>query len=93
MATLRKLLAAGALDPAAETVLYNTGDGLKTLDAIAARHTPTVTLKPVPPRRPRRRPPRLTPPPAPRRPSITFARVLVPTHRAGGGPERAGAQT
>jgi threonine synthase len=46
VATLRKLLAAGALDPAAETVLYNTGDGLKTLDAIAARQAPTVTVKP-----------------------------------------------
>src|SRR5829696_7849755 len=46
VATLRKLLAAGALDPAAETVLYNTGDGLKTLDAIADRHAPTVTVKP-----------------------------------------------
>jgi threonine synthase len=46
VATLRKLLAAGTLDPAAETVLYNTGDGLKTLDAIAARQTPTVTVKP-----------------------------------------------
>jgi threonine synthase len=46
VATLRKLLAAGALDPAAETVIYNTGDGLKTLDAIAARHAPTVTVRP-----------------------------------------------
>jgi threonine synthase len=46
VATLRKLLAAGALDPAEETVIYNTGDGLKTLDAIAARQAPTVTVKP-----------------------------------------------
>jgi threonine synthase len=46
VATLRKLLAAGALDPAAETVIYNTGDGLKTLDAVAGRQAPTVTVKP-----------------------------------------------
>ena len=46
MATLRKLLAAGALDPAAETVIYNTGDGLKTLDAVGGRLSPTVTVKP-----------------------------------------------
>ena len=35
VATLRKLLAAGLLDPDAETVVLNTGDGLKTLDAVA----------------------------------------------------------
>jgi threonine synthase len=35
VATLRKLLDAGQLDPAAETVLLSTGDGLKTLDALA----------------------------------------------------------
>jgi threonine synthase len=46
VATLRKLLAAGALDPAEQTVIYNTGDGLKTLDAIASRQSPTVTVKP-----------------------------------------------
>jgi threonine synthase len=46
VATLRKLIAAGALDPAEETVIYNTGDGLKTLDAIASRQAPTVTVKP-----------------------------------------------
>jgi threonine synthase len=47
VATLRKLLAAGALDPDEETVIYNTGDGLKTLDAIAPRQSPTVTVKPT----------------------------------------------
>ena len=46
VATLRKLIAVGALDPAEQTVIYNTGDGLKTLDAIAARQAPTVTVKP-----------------------------------------------
>jgi threonine synthase len=34
VAALRKLLEAGELDPEAETVLVNTGDGLKTLDAV-----------------------------------------------------------
>ena len=34
IAVLRKLLAAGVLDPEAETVVFNTGDGLKTLDAV-----------------------------------------------------------
>ena len=47
VSTLRKLLAAGALDPAEETVIYNTGDGLKTLDAVATRQAPTVTVKPT----------------------------------------------
>jgi threonine synthase len=46
VATLRKLIAAGALDPAEQTVVYNTGDGLKTLDAVAARQAPTVRVKP-----------------------------------------------
>jgi threonine synthase len=46
VATLRRLLASGALDPDAETVIYNTGDGLKTLDAVAGRLAPTVTVKP-----------------------------------------------
>jgi threonine synthase len=35
LAVLRKLLAAGQLDPGAETVIINSGDGLKTLDAVA----------------------------------------------------------
>jgi len=46
VATLRKLIAAGALDPAEQTVIYNTGVGLKTLDAVAGRQAPTVTVKP-----------------------------------------------
>jgi threonine synthase len=36
LGVLRKLLAAGQLDPAAETVIINSGDGLKTLDAVPA---------------------------------------------------------
>jgi threonine synthase len=35
LATTRKLLEAGQLDPEAETVIINSGDGLKTLDAVA----------------------------------------------------------
>ena len=46
VATLRQLLATGAVDPAAETVLYNTGDGLKTLDAVAGLVGPTATIAP-----------------------------------------------
>src|SRR5262249_16636617 len=46
VAVLRKLLAAGALDPDAETVVYNTGEGLKTLDAVAGRVGPTFTIAP-----------------------------------------------
>jgi threonine synthase len=46
VATLRKLLAAGRLDPDAETVVLNTGDGLKTLDAVADIARPSVTIGP-----------------------------------------------
>ena len=44
IATLRKLLAAGQLDPGAETVVFNTGDGLKTLDAVAPFVGPSATI-------------------------------------------------
>jgi threonine synthase len=46
VSTLRKLLAEGSLDPAAETVILNTGDGLKTLDAVAPVAKPTATIRP-----------------------------------------------
>jgi threonine synthase len=46
ISVLKKLLASGQLDPDAETVLFNTGDGLKTLDAVADIAKPTVTIKP-----------------------------------------------
>ena len=36
-AVLAKLAAAGAIDPDERVVLYITGDGLKTLDAVASR--------------------------------------------------------
>ena len=47
IAVLRKLLATGRLDPDAETVVFNTGDGLKTLDAIAGSVGPTATISPT----------------------------------------------
>jgi threonine synthase len=43
---LRKLVAAGRLDPDAETVVLNTGDGLKTLDAVAGQARPTAVIRP-----------------------------------------------
>jgi threonine synthase len=43
---LRKLLASGHLDPDAETVVINSGDGLKTLDAVAPVVAPSVTIPP-----------------------------------------------
>jgi threonine synthase len=46
VATLRKLLAAGALDPDADTVVFNTGEGLKTLDAVAPVVGPLATIPP-----------------------------------------------
>jgi len=46
VATLAKLLTTGQLDPEAETVVYNTGDGLKTLDAVADRVGPGATIEP-----------------------------------------------
>jgi threonine synthase len=41
-----KLIATGFLDPAAETVVINSGDGLKTLDAVADRVGPKATIAP-----------------------------------------------
>ena len=41
---LKKLVETGQLDPDAETVVFNTGDGLKTLDAVADRVGPTATV-------------------------------------------------
>jgi threonine synthase len=46
VATYRKLLAEGLIDPQAEVVLLNTGDGLKTLDAVAPTSQPTFTISP-----------------------------------------------
>ena len=46
VAVLAKLVASGKLDPAKETVVFNTGEGLKTLDAVAAQVGPTHRIKP-----------------------------------------------
>jgi threonine synthase len=46
VATLKKLVDTGRLDPDQETVVFNTGDGLKTLDAIADRVGPAATIEP-----------------------------------------------
>ncbi|WP_127543682.1 threonine synthase [Actinoplanes sp. OR16] len=46
VAVLKKLVESGKLDPAKETVVYNTGEGLKTLDAVAGQVGPTHTIKP-----------------------------------------------
>ncbi|MCH9816229.1 MAG: threonine synthase [Actinomycetia bacterium] len=46
LATFQKLLATGGADRNAETVLLNTGDGLKTLDAVADVVGPTATINP-----------------------------------------------
>jgi len=45
-ACLVKLVKSGKLDPARETVVYNTGEGLKTLDAVAELVGPTHRVKP-----------------------------------------------
>ncbi len=41
-----KLISEGLLDPAAETVMINSGDGLKTLDAVSGHVGPKTTIKP-----------------------------------------------
>ena len=46
VATYRKLLKEGSIDPSAEVVLLNTGDGLKTLDAVAPTSQPTIVISP-----------------------------------------------
>ena len=44
---LRKLLAEGKLDPDAETVIINSGDGLKTLDAVKSVVTVPSAIAPT----------------------------------------------
>ncbi len=46
VAVTRKLLAQGLLDPTAETVIVNTGEGLKTLDAVSTGDGFTATIAP-----------------------------------------------
>lgn len=47
IAVLKKLAESGQLDTSAETVVYNTGDGLKTLDAVSDRARPTAIIPPT----------------------------------------------
>src|SRR5205085_2120565 len=47
LGVLRKLLIQGQLDPEAETVIINSGDGLKTLDAIAAAVDVPAPIRPT----------------------------------------------
>ncbi|WP_461027480.1 threonine synthase [Streptomyces sparsus] len=42
----RKLIESGALDPSLTTVVLNTGDGLKTLDAVAPTSGPSAVIRP-----------------------------------------------
>ncbi|MCM0619839.1 threonine synthase [Nocardioides bruguierae] len=45
VAVTRKLVQTGQLDPEAETVIINTGMGLKTLDAVSDQVGPAATIK------------------------------------------------
>jgi threonine synthase len=47
VACLQKLVASGRLDPDAETVVFNTGEGLKTLDAVEGLVGPTYRIRPT----------------------------------------------
>jgi threonine synthase len=47
VANLKKLVGTGELDPEAETVIINSGDGLKTLDAVADRVGPKAAIAPT----------------------------------------------
>jgi threonine synthase len=43
---LKKLVETGQLDTSLETVVINTGHGLKTLDAVSDRVGPAATIAP-----------------------------------------------
>jgi len=47
LGVLRRLLAQGRLDPEAETVVINSGDGLKTLDVITAATEVPAPIRPT----------------------------------------------
>jgi threonine synthase len=47
VAVLKKLAASGALDTSLETVVFNTGEGLKTIDAVSAGARPTAVIPPT----------------------------------------------
>jgi threonine synthase len=44
---LKKLVETGQLDPDLETVVINTGHGLKTLDAVSSLVGPAATIAPT----------------------------------------------
>ncbi len=46
VAVLKKLVETGQLDTDLETVVINTGHGLKTLDAVAGQVAPAATIDP-----------------------------------------------
>ena len=47
LGVLRSLLTSGQLDPDAETVIINSGDGLKTLDAVAEGLNTSPAIRPT----------------------------------------------
>src|SRR5689334_20555688 len=47
VAVLKKLVETGQLDPSLETVVINTGHGLKTLDAVGDQVRPAATIAPT----------------------------------------------
>jgi threonine synthase len=47
VAVLRKLVEQGRIDTSVETVVFNTGDGLKTIDAISETGSPTAVIPPT----------------------------------------------
>jgi threonine synthase len=47
IAVLRKLVEQGRIDTSVETVVFNTGDGLKTIDAISETGGPTAVIPPT----------------------------------------------
>jgi len=47
LGVLRQLLAGGLLDPGAETVIINSGDGLKTLGAVAGASPAPAPIRPT----------------------------------------------
>jgi threonine synthase len=47
VAVLKKLVSSGAIDTTRETVVFNTGDGLKTIDAVSAGARATAVIPPT----------------------------------------------
>jgi threonine synthase len=47
VAVLKKLVESAAIDTSVETVVYNTGDGLKTIDAVSEGAAPTAVIPPT----------------------------------------------